>query len=106
MCVYLRTEFQGSNIILRSFRRAVVLPPPTAKQTPENPTQIRVKSVLIPKLLNNPLASCSLINLDFLLSRTAPVDKINSFLLFVFTILWIFLSAFCLHLKQYDNVFL
>ena len=27
------------------------------------------------KLLNNPLASCSLINFDFLLSHTAHFDK-------------------------------
>ena len=37
--------------------------------------------VLIPKLLNNPLASCSLINFDFLLSHTAHFDKSIFFVL-------------------------
>ena len=36
---------------------------------------ILLESVFIPKPLNNPLASCSLINLDFLLSQTANFDK-------------------------------
>ena len=45
MCVYLRTKFQVSSIIVMSFRQGVILPPqphPTAKQTPKKPTQIRV----------------------------------------------------------------
>ena len=46
ICVYLRTEFQGSSIILMSFRKGVILPPPlptTAKHTPQKSTQIRIK---------------------------------------------------------------
>ena len=34
-----------------------------------------LKGAFIPKLLNNPLASCCLINFDFLLSQTAHFDK-------------------------------
>ena len=37
--------------------------------------RILLIGVFIPKLLNNPLASCSLINFDFLLSHTAHFDK-------------------------------
>ena len=33
-----------------------------------------MKSVFIPKLLNNPLASCSLIHFDFLLLHTIHFD--------------------------------
>ena len=36
---------------------------------------ILLKGVLIPKLPNNPLAFCSLVNFDFLLSHTAYFDK-------------------------------
>ena len=41
--------------------------------------------VIIPKLLNNPSASCSFINLDFLLPKTTHFDdKANlPFLLFI-----------------------
>ena len=35
-----------------------------------------LKGVLIPKLLNIPIACCSLINLDFLLSHVAQFDCI------------------------------
>ena len=35
-----------------------------------------LKGVLIPNLLNNPLASCLLINLDFLLPHIAHFDNI------------------------------
>ena len=45
--------------------------------------EILLKGVLIPKLLNNPFASCSFINLDFLLPRTACFDdKTKPFLVF------------------------
>ena len=33
ICVYLRTEFQGSSIILMSFRKGVILPPPLHRKT-------------------------------------------------------------------------
>ena len=48
MCVYLRTKFQVSSMILTSFRQGVILHPPTtttttSKRTPKKSTQIRVK---------------------------------------------------------------
>ena len=49
MCVYVRTKFQVSSIILTSFRREVILPtPPPTKRTPKNPTQIKVNLKTIP----------------------------------------------------------
>ena len=41
---------------------------------------ILLKGVFNPKLLNNPLASCFLINLGFLLSNTEYFDKSVTFL--------------------------
>ena len=47
MNVCLRAKFQFSSITLTSFRQGVILgPPPTAKQTPKKPTQIRLKKNL------------------------------------------------------------
>ena len=46
------------------------------------------------KLLNNPLASCSLTNLNFLVSHTAHFYKIVSFPLFVFATFDFLLSVF------------
>ena len=47
MCVYLRTIFQVSSIIVTRFRQGgegiLFPPPPTSKRTPKKPTQIRVK---------------------------------------------------------------
>ena len=43
MCVYLRTKFQVSSIILPSFRHRVI-PSLTAKQAPKNSTQIKAES--------------------------------------------------------------
>ena len=43
MSVYLSTKFQVSSIILTSFRKGGVIITPTQKQTPKNPTIIRVK---------------------------------------------------------------
>ena len=44
MCVYLRSKFQVSRIILTSFRKVVILPTPNiAKRTPKRPTQITIK---------------------------------------------------------------
>ena len=69
MCVYLRSKFQVSSIILTSFRQMgggnfTPNPPthtPTLKRTPKKPTQIRVKQfapdlnslILKTLLLNN-----------------------------------------------------
>ena len=44
--MYLRSKFQASSIILKSFWRGVILPPPTTKQTSKKLTQIRVKEHL------------------------------------------------------------
>ena len=52
MCVYLRTKFQVSGIILTSLRGVqgeggIIIPiPPTSKRTLKRPTQIRVISFL------------------------------------------------------------
>ena len=51
MCVYIHTNFRVSSITLTSFRREVTLPnppPPPAKWTPKNPTQIKVNLKIIP----------------------------------------------------------
>ena len=56
-------------------------------------TGIWLKSTLILKLLNNPLASCSLINLDFLLSQNEEFNET------------IVLTSFCLY-KPSDSYFL
>ena len=47
-------------------------------------TGILFNGVLRPKLLNNPFAFCSLINLHFLLLHIAHVDKIIALSLVVF----------------------
>ena len=62
-----------------------------------------LKCFFITKLLNNPLASCSLINLNFLLSHTAHFDKSIILPFFVFTTFRFLFSVFFLHFKQYDN---
>ena len=54
------------------------------KREPTKRTLLKV--VFNPKLLNNPLVSRSLINLDFLVMHTAYFDKIISFPLFAFAI--------------------
>ena len=52
MCVYVRTKFRVSSIILTSFRREVILPTPAlprpAKWTPKNSSQIKVNLKTIP----------------------------------------------------------
>ena len=55
------------------------------------------KPVVIPKLLNNSQASCSLINIDFLVLNTAHFDKSTGFPFFGFAnlnFLLCFLSTF------------
>ena len=57
---------------------------------------ILLNGVLRPKLLNIPLASCFLINLDFLIPQIAPFDNNISLLLLVFkTLEFIFSVFFC-----------
>ena len=41
--MYLRTKFQVSSIILTSFRRGVIYPPPSQNEPPKKLTQIWVK---------------------------------------------------------------
>ena len=62
------------------------------KISPNN--RILFNGVLIPKLLNNPFACCSLINFDFLLPHIAHVDKITVLPLVVFETLGFMLSVF------------
>ena len=62
--------------------------------------QISFKGIVIAKLHNNPLASCYLINLDFLLSHNAHVDKSIILPFFVLGTIGFLISVFFLHLKQ------
>ena len=63
-----------------------------------------LNGVLIPNLLNNPFASCLLINLDFLLLHIAHFDNIITLPLLVLeTRGFIFLVCF-LHFKQYYSI--
>ena len=55
---------------------------------------ILFNGVLIPKLLNNPFACCSLINYDFLLPHIAHFDKIIVLPLVVFETFGFMLSVF------------
>ena len=67
---------------------------------------ILFNGVLIPKVLNNPFACCSLINFDFLLSHIAHVDKIIVLPLVVFEILEFILSVFFYTLNNMITLFL
>ena len=64
------------------------------------------EGVLIPNLLNNPVAYCSLINLDFLILHTAHFDKTIVFPLLVFKTFRFILSVSFLHFKQYGSNFI
>ena len=47
MCVYLRTKFQVSSIILRSFRQGVILPPlPAQYELLKSPPRLGLKFTL------------------------------------------------------------
>ena len=63
-------------------------------------------SILRPKLLNIPLASYFLINLDFLAPHIVHIDNIIVLPLLVSEIVWFTLSLFFLHFKQEDNIVL
>ena len=64
-----------------------------------------LNDVLMPRLLNNPFASCLLINVDFLLLHIVHFDYIISLPLLVLeTCGSIFFVCF-LHFKQYDSIF-
>ena len=68
--------------------------------------RVFLKGFLIPKLLNNPLASCFLINFDFLVSHTTYFDESIFPPFFVFTTFGFLLSVIFLHFKQYDEIVL
>ena len=55
--------------------------------------RILTNGVLIPRLENNPLASCSFMNLDFLLPHTAHFDNKAHLPFLVFTV-FAFLGIF------------
>ena len=55
---------------------------------------LRIGTFILVNLLINPLASCSLINFDFLLSHTAHFDKNIIFVFLVFRTFGYLLSVF------------
>ena len=59
---------------------------------------------ILPAIVSNPSASCSLMILEFLLSHTPRYYKSNAFSLFVFAALGFLLSVFFLHIKQSDKI--
>ena len=59
-----------------------------------------LKGVLIPKLINIPIACCSLINLYFLLPQFAQFDCIINLLCQFLTIFGLVFSVYFLHTKQ------
>ena len=65
---------------------------------------ILFNGVLSPKLLINPFASCSFINLDFLLPHAAHFDDNIVLPFLVFKTYESTLSVSFLHLKQYVNM--
>ena len=65
-----------------------------------------LKGAFILKLLNNPVASWSLINLYFLLTYTAHFDKSIILLFFVYATFGFLISVFFIHFKQYHNIVL
>ena len=67
--------------------------------------EILLRRVLIPKLLNNPFASCSFINLDFLLPHIAHFDDDIDLPFLVFNTFELTYSVFFLHFKKYVNMF-
>ena len=62
---------------------------------------ILLNSALRPKLLNIPFASCSFINLDFLLPHTAHFDNNIAVPFVVFKAFEFTFSVFFLHFKQW-----
>ena len=65
-----------------------------------------VNDVLLPKLLNDPLSFCSLINLDFLLNHAAQFDNDHALPLLVFKTLGFIFFVLFLCFKQYDSIVL
>ena len=66
---------------------------------------LRIGTFISVKLSHIPLASCSLINLDFLLLETAQFGVNIILPFFVFTTFGFLLYVFFLHFKQYNYSF-
>ena len=66
---------------------------------------ILLNGVLITKILNNPFASCSFINHDFLLLYIAHFDDNSNLPFLVFTIFESIFFVFLFYFKQYVNIF-
>ena len=67
--------------------------------------RILFSGVLITKLLNNPFASYSFINFDFLLPHTGRFDDSVNLPFLVFSIFASIFFVFLLHFKQYVSIF-
>ena len=65
-----------------------------------------LNGVLIPNLLNNPVASCFLINLDFLAPLIAHFDNIIILPLLVLETCGSMFFVCFLHFKQYYSIFI
>ena len=77
------------------FETVGLLAPP-----PPPPSPGRAKGVFSPRLHNDPIASCSLINFNFLQSHTEHFDKSIILPFFVFATFGFLLSVFFIHFKQ------
>ena len=66
---------------------------------------ILLNGVLIPRLDNNPPASCYFINLEFLLQHTAHFDEKFDQPILVFLVFTSIFFVFLLHFKQYVSMF-
>ena len=66
---------------------------------------ILLNGVLRPKLLNNPFASCSFINIFFLLPHTTHFDYNIVLPLLVFNTFEFTFPVSCLYFKQYIKMF-
>ena len=66
---------------------------------------ILLNGVLTPNLLNNPFASCLLINLDLLLLHISHFYNIINLPLLVLETCGFMFFVYFLHFKQYDSIF-
>ena len=65
---------------------------------------LKIDTLIPVNLLNNPLASCTLIHFGFLLSQTAHFDKRIIPLIFVFKTFGSLLFVFFLHFKHQEKI--
>ena len=70
-----------------------------SKLSPSNGTSL-LTGILRPKVVNFPLSSCFLINLDFLQPHTVHFDNVIVLPVLVFETLGFILYLFFLHFKQ------